>query len=302
MFRCPTCISVLAEPRARRCETCGQNLRRRAPVVLGEAHKVSSLNLPIDRWMAERATLHIAPSLRPVPPMPKRVAAPRTEPVSVFAHAGSAPLADAPIAPVLPIVPAVEPAPAPEILVVDEIVVEEIVVEETFVPDVAVLAETVVPEVAVVPETVVEEMVPEPVVATESDSFSAVAATSWPFVSVIGSIPSFKPKSPPVPASAPTPPPAPAPGEIEMTTLAVARQPVRNVDPEMESALDELARAAREEILRVNAPAATSSVIDAEETATEAPWLAPLRKAWEPPAEEEKPDGGFRWGFRRRTG
>src|SRR3954451_17587411 len=69
MFRCPTCIAVLAEPRARRCETCGQNLRRREPFVLGDATRVSSLQLPIDRWMAERSVTPRTP-LRPVPSLP----------------------------------------------------------------------------------------------------------------------------------------------------------------------------------------------------------------------------------------
>lgn len=37
MFRCPTCIAVLPDPRAHRCTVCGQNLRRRLPKLLGSA-------------------------------------------------------------------------------------------------------------------------------------------------------------------------------------------------------------------------------------------------------------------------
>lgn len=37
MFRCPTCIAVLPDPRAHRCAVCGQNLRRRRPRLLGSA-------------------------------------------------------------------------------------------------------------------------------------------------------------------------------------------------------------------------------------------------------------------------
>ena len=53
-FRCPVCIGVLRDARAHRCGACGQNMRRRRPLVLGEATRVGAENLPIDRWMLER--------------------------------------------------------------------------------------------------------------------------------------------------------------------------------------------------------------------------------------------------------
>jgi hypothetical protein len=84
-----------------------------------------------------------------------------------------------------------------------------------------------------------------------------------------------------------------------MLLLAVGGEPVRYVEEDLESALDELARAAREEILAVNAPAPPVA-IEREPMADEAPWLAPIRKAWEPPAEAEAPRP--RWSFRRRVG
>jgi len=34
LFRCPTCLSILAEPEAQRCPVCRQRLQRRAPIVL----------------------------------------------------------------------------------------------------------------------------------------------------------------------------------------------------------------------------------------------------------------------------
>ncbi len=50
-FRCPTCIGVLPNARVRRCTSCGQNLRRRRPRVLGEDGAAA---LPVDRWMLDR--------------------------------------------------------------------------------------------------------------------------------------------------------------------------------------------------------------------------------------------------------
>jgi hypothetical protein len=66
-FRCPTCIGVLGDPHARRCSSCGQNIRRRRPVVLGDDHRKGAY-LPVDRWMlarlhaeGPRVRQHIAP-------------------------------------------------------------------------------------------------------------------------------------------------------------------------------------------------------------------------------------------------
>ena len=53
-FRCPTCIGVLTDVHARRCNQCGQNIRRRRPRVLGEDHRIGATDLPIDRWMLAR--------------------------------------------------------------------------------------------------------------------------------------------------------------------------------------------------------------------------------------------------------
>jgi len=34
LFRCPTCLSILAEPDTQRCPVCRQRLEKRAPIVL----------------------------------------------------------------------------------------------------------------------------------------------------------------------------------------------------------------------------------------------------------------------------
>lgn len=54
MFRCPTCIGVLADPTSRRCHMCGQRLRRRRPRVLGEEHRPGARLLPVERALHER--------------------------------------------------------------------------------------------------------------------------------------------------------------------------------------------------------------------------------------------------------
>jgi len=37
LFRCPTCLGMLAEPQVDRCPSCGQRLGKRAPIVLDAA-------------------------------------------------------------------------------------------------------------------------------------------------------------------------------------------------------------------------------------------------------------------------
>lgn len=77
MYRCPTCVAVLPDPRARWCPACAQDLRRRRPRLLGEDHRIGSRPLPIDRALAER--LHArAPDPAPGPTRraPTRAAVP----------------------------------------------------------------------------------------------------------------------------------------------------------------------------------------------------------------------------------
>jgi len=74
VFRCPICVAVLADPRARRCPTCGHNLRRRPPIVLGEGRRIAARRLPSDRWREVPAETGAAPPV-PVPP-PATVAEP----------------------------------------------------------------------------------------------------------------------------------------------------------------------------------------------------------------------------------
>jgi hypothetical protein len=54
MFRCPTCIGVLADPTSRRCHMCGQRLRRRRQRVLGEERRPGARLLPVERALHER--------------------------------------------------------------------------------------------------------------------------------------------------------------------------------------------------------------------------------------------------------
>lgn len=54
MFRCPTCITVLPDPRARRCQICRQRIRRSGPRILGEEYRLGVKLLPIDRALNER--------------------------------------------------------------------------------------------------------------------------------------------------------------------------------------------------------------------------------------------------------
>jgi hypothetical protein len=369
MFRCPTCISVLEEPRARRCKTCGQNLRRRSPFVIGEAERMSAKVLPMDRYMAKQARLDLPPNERPMsllpttaaatapaplhipaplplpepvpaieipnvvtPPKPPRVPkiAPPLGPKWAEVPAGKprvAPVEPAVVVPAEPVVPEVVALPQPEVVAAPEPEVVE--PPAAFVADVLAPPVPVVPEVIAPPESeivapvvpeVVAPVVPEAVASPEpevvappvpeapaadvpkfgrkssrNDSFSAVAATSWPFVSETGSIPSLKPKKPTLPL--------PEKHEDELSTLAVAGQAPRKLDANTEAELDDLARAAREEILSLRAPAPPAATVDAEPQADVAPWFGPVRKAWEPPAEDEQPaEERSRWSFRRKTG
>ena len=83
-FRCPTCISVLPDPRTRRCPMCGEGLRRRHPRVLGEDRRLAASVLPVDRFLLDR--LHAEPGrLRGAAPVAGR-ATPIVAPRPVVAH------------------------------------------------------------------------------------------------------------------------------------------------------------------------------------------------------------------------
>ena len=67
-FRCPTCIGLLPDAPIRRCPACGQSLRRRRPLVLGEDTR-HGRSLVVDRWMLDRLDAGIAARGRGLPPV-----------------------------------------------------------------------------------------------------------------------------------------------------------------------------------------------------------------------------------------
>jgi hypothetical protein len=146
-------------------------------------------------------------------------------------------------------------------------------------------------EMTALPVEVVEPL--ELIVAPEL--FSAVSAMIAPFIETRLHEPRLHRA---VEVVEKTAAPETAVAEPSMMVLAAGGEPVRYIDEEMEAALDILARAAREEILAVNAPATATERATNDE---DSPWLAPIRKAWEPPLEEEQ-GRGSRWSFFRRTG
>jgi hypothetical protein len=349
MFRCPTCIAVLIEPRARRCETCGQNLRRRQPLVLGDAARVSSRHLPIDRVLADSAARQLAPSWHDpgtskvaprVTSAPVLTPMPVPEPVLAPAAVAPAPVVEpeplivpliarmhtatsaAPVLDPEPIVEA-EPVVEPVALHIVEPVVEpeaELELDEPEpepVLDIAPISEPVAP-VDVEAMDAIEEPAPrvelfdqfaaelaeladgvddEPVVVAQPLPLSPLEAMLAPFVEAPHEVP-MRRHMDPLPTPKPEASATSAPTEPGQILLAVGGEPVRYVDAEMEDALDMLARAAREEILAANAPEPVDSDEPTRGVSSEGPWLAPIRKAWEPPADEG-PEGK-RWGFRRK--
>jgi hypothetical protein len=370
MFRCPTCIAVLAEPRARRCDTCGQNLRRRHPLVLGDADKLNAHRLPIDRFMAKQAKLHLPPALRSVPPVPavaptttaapppappapdapkrapRRLPVPKAAPTTV-----AAPVARTiPPEPVVAAAPSAPPAPA-TVPIVDDLMPDRRLQRgrgrRVDVDGLAAFVPAVHPRPAVTPKPMVTAPVPvfaapmakpEPVKSVALFDLAECEASEAKEANAIGAVEPIVMASPlvlaepvvapepvaatPVVAAEPEPVVAvkpvnerrqavasqpaapedvtsefqnPALHMIERYTLAVARQPVREIDPDIEAALDDLARTAREEILAKNGPKKPRHDPDT-------PWLAPIRKAWEPPDPEELAPRPSRWAFRRRAG
>jgi hypothetical protein len=318
--------------------------------VLGEAAKVSSKHLPIDRVLADSAARTLAPttyeptaskvaprvtSAPVLAPMP----APAVEPAPVLAPAAAAPapvvepmLEPEPLivpliarihtataaAPALAPEPMLEPEPVIEpvaLHIVEPLVVEpepevEVEVEVEPEPPLALVAE---PEPEVVETEAIVEPLPQvelfdqfaaeladlaegvddgPVVVEAPKPLSPLEAMLAPFVEAPHEVP-MRRHMDPLPAPKPE-----ASSASDQILLAVGGEPVRYVDADMEDALDVLARAAREEILATNAPEPAQPDAAAHRPAGEGPWLAPIRKAWEPPADDAS--DAKRWTFRRR--
>jgi hypothetical protein len=325
MFRCPTCIAVLVEPRTRRCATCGQNLRRRQPLVLGDTSRVSSIHLPIDRVLADSAARKLAPAtFEPVhaPVAPRVTHTPMLAPVPAPIVTPEPALAPAAVVTAPAPAPTVEPEPLIVPLVARTHTATNAATAPAIEPEPMIEREPVEPEPVVAlriveplvdePETepgpapaprvelfdqfaaeLAEGVDDEPVVVAQLTPLSPLEAMLAPFVEAPHDVPMRRHMDPLPKPEASTPAPA-EPGQI---LLAVGGEPVRYVDSEMEEALDLLARAAREEILAANAPAPDIDN-DLPRKTVDGPWLAPIRKAWEPPADDE-PDGK-RWSFRRK--
>jgi hypothetical protein len=66
-FRCPTCLTVLADVSAKRCPACHTKLRKRArPIVLGESSRTGAKLTPFDLEMQARLASVTAPAVSPV--------------------------------------------------------------------------------------------------------------------------------------------------------------------------------------------------------------------------------------------
>jgi hypothetical protein len=102
-LRCPTCVTLLPDPDARRCPACHAKLRKRRsrPIVLGESNRLSGRSLPVDTELRTRAEERFEP-FEPFVSKAKR----KTKPVeAVIAFTPSDP---EPVAP--------EPVPEPDIV------------------------------------------------------------------------------------------------------------------------------------------------------------------------------------------
>jgi hypothetical protein len=258
-FRCPTCIAVLSEPRAPRCPSCGQNIRRRRPVVLGDDHRKGAY-LPVDRWMlarlhaeGSRARQHIAP----VAWHGKFETSPLAEPA--FAAMPS-PVAT-PLAP--PTITAPEP-PAPRL--------------ETDVPPI----ETEAPEApgATVGALTLDAYTRAASHITDESADDATAAAAVAMPEAMGTPevddgPHIAATAEPAPPMAYTPEPLPA-----VPTLPAMPRPVphEELDPEVRALVDDLYEQARQELSGNNDMAFFAPVDDRNEHGSLAPpSVAPLR-------------------------
>jgi nicotinate-nucleotide--dimethylbenzimidazole phosphoribosyltransferase len=284
-------------------------------LVLGESERLSSRPLAIDRWMADRSP-GARPHKVPVPakgsprrdhkPAKPAKAVPKLSPVPVEVEVAAPPAPPIEVAQPAPPVEVAQPAPPIEVEVAAPVEVPEVpaVAVPVEVPEVAVaevpeaphaeveaVAEVAVPEIAEVAPKQARK--PKKAETPVADVATFIAGYVEPVVSIL-----------------PTKAPAtvePADGS-EFLTLAIAGTSRRHADgrprPVMSAAdasdPDALARFAREEILGRNAPRPRRAhPHDREPVANEGPWLAPLRKAWEPPEDGTPAVQPRRFGRRR---
>jgi hypothetical protein len=142
-LRCPTCVTLLPDPDARRCPACHTKLRkrRRRPIVLGESNRLSGRSLPVDVELRVRAETRYE-SFESFATKQKKGKEEPVEAVLAFAPSQPAiaepepehaPVTAASAAPDLDLVAAEsEPEPAPEAIVdlEPEIEPEPVVLEE----------------------------------------------------------------------------------------------------------------------------------------------------------------------------
>ena len=69
MYRCPTCVSLVADPTVRRCRVCGENFRRHPPTVLGAdrrgKNKLTTWDIRINAEETRRAVQESSSATRP---------------------------------------------------------------------------------------------------------------------------------------------------------------------------------------------------------------------------------------------
>jgi|1186.fasta_scaffold27775_2 hypothetical protein len=152
-LRCPTCVTLLLDPDARRCPACHAKLRKRRsrPIVLGESNRLSGRSLPVDTELRTRSEERFEP-FEPFVSKSKRKAGPVE---AVIAFAPSEPVPGAP-EPVMFAAP--EPEAEPDIVLAD-LDESEIILDET--------AEE--PEATPRPESEPEPEVPTPSLSIVDD-------------------------------------------------------------------------------------------------------------------------------------
>ncbi len=262
-FRCPTCIAILPDAHVRRCNSCGQALRRRQPRVLGDEHRIGARILPIDRWMLDRlqgeprrrraATPDRVPWHGRFAPSPRSAEPDLVMPPAAVPPMGAARVAEPPTA----------AAPAVDAMFVDAPPVARNLPANP--PD----ADTPAFGAAVVETTMpgVEET-PAAITARDLDLFVAPTPPApAPAVPAGQQVPeAIAPPALPVVAPPPTAPIAAAPFPTPRPIVTH-----EELDPEVRALVDELYEQARAELSGIDPQPSTDGVAEPAPASTETP-------------------------------